>query len=221
MRAPLKFGKLKFTAPQSWEDVTVKEFVALSKWAKSTPEDLHKLWQIFSGIEDDELYKLKMKNLLALEYVLEFLAYPMDFAAIEEVKTITYEGKEITVDKELNFVTYGQFIIAQKIVKAMMKANGNKKKLNPLIVAKFTAQLAAVIIYPEATGEEFTEKGANDLAQDLENYRFVDIYPAAVFFCQKYSELNKYVGKNLKRKRTTTRLGRTLRNFLSTVNYKQ
>lgn len=223
MRNPIKFGKHKFTVPVDWEDVTIKEFADLSKWSKSTPEDRYKLWAIFmTEVELSEIKKIPLKKLIYADRFLSFLEFPIDLSSLEDVKEITIEGKEVKIGKNLDFISYGQFLIAEKVVGAIRKANKGKKEINPMLIANKAAMLAAIILYPELRkDEEFSESNAIELSKSIESCKFVDIYPVVVFFCEKYSELKKSAQNDYIKRLKETRLMRGLKYLQNMVSSKQ
>lgn len=220
MRVPITFGKIKFTVPSVWEEVTVKEFADLSRWSKTTPDDRYRLWQIFMNVDLSELKKIKLKKLIEADRLLSFLEFPLDISSLKEVKELTIEGKTIKIGDKLDFITYGQFLIAEKVVKEIQKANKGKKEINPLLIAYKSSLLAAIILYPELRDDEFSESKAIELSKSIESCKFVDIYPVVVFFCEKYSELKKLGMKGYNRTLIKTRWVQVLKNLLFTESSK-
>jgi hypothetical protein len=182
--------EFKFNMPNSWEDVTVKQFFELKKW---DGKDSLMLLSILSGVDYNKLTH-------TLDYTIDDNLWPLTSFLKEDISKVVTEqthieikGKLYPIPKQINSPGNGQrFVLAQKnAMRDKMIATVNKTG-DAINCAEF---IVACYFYPIVNGIEFDtsdnpktkfrSEDAEEFIKELQEVRIVELYAVSTFFLQK------------------------------------
>ena len=200
-RLPYTLGKIKFTAPNSWADLTVKEYLEVAKWANESPDDITELWHILTGVDKADFLKAtNFEQLNDLDTCLNFMNKPLDLNSLPIASMIKIGDKECLIGKSLNTITYGQFIEAKKLVRHLVEITDDKTGVDPIHVTELTPQITACVLWGQLSDEPYTIEGAKRFENEILKAKFVDTYPATLFFWGDVARIDKERTQRLRTK---------------------
>jgi len=145
---------MKINIPSSWEEVTIDEFIKISKLIYSDDLSFYiDIINVFNeGITIEEINKWSEDSIMTVASHLKFLNKEMDTSIQKEIKIANTTFKII----DLNSITIGEYISIQTLI--------DDKKLN-----QFSAipSILSIILRPE--DEEFDIKIINDRIELFNN----------------------------------------------------
>ena len=159
--------KIKIQVPARFEDLSVKQFLAL----EAGGTDLEIL-AILSGEDLSELENTEVDLDPTMKKVYELLnKKPPDLEKQKKGK-IVLEGKEINFPTSLNFTRYGQ----KSMVKNLIRDN---KKLEAIV-----SEVFAIYAQPILDGK-FDSSRIPAIKDLVDNLPIIEVFPYTVFFFKK------------------------------------
>lgn len=176
--AKYKETEIKFNLPQSWEDITLYQYIELSKWDR---KDLIQLFAVITGIDYDVFFNCESEGINDLLLTnLEFLKEPLDLEALPLPKEIEIDGKKLEVPQDITQKTFGQKISLQLYLAEAVK--NEKSKIDCLAFA------IALYFFPEIAQDKYNEDEAKKIIPLIEKCKLVEAYPIGSFFLNKFLE---------------------------------
>lgn len=172
----LKANEIKFTFPQYWGEVTLKQWRSIQQ----NPEDLQHIASVLSGLNVDQ------SILSQLMPFMSFMEAPFDANDWKIPEAITLGEKTVKVDVNIWNETWGQKILMHTIVK-------------PEEVDK----AIALYLQPRYTGNKFDYKEAMDMLPVINNLKLSEVYPVANFFFKQVHDAIEKEKKELATKPTS------------------
>ncbi len=162
----------KVSAPGSWEEVTVAQYMALvSSWDR---KDVVQAFAILTGqsfrkLTESTSFGLENRILASMEWILD----APNWDAMTCPSAVEIEGKMVEVPVELDKLTLGQKMEA-------MRKMSQAKNLEECV-----AFVCAVYLQPERDSGKFNLDSAKELEKVIEGLPIVVFHPIAVFFFEK------------------------------------
>lgn len=177
---PFKIEGKKYSLPNYWADVTVKQFKELKAY---DGEDYVKFLSIITGVEYSTLYNTKQIDIIdKVEPFLQFLKTP--FGDKDKVTTITIDQKVYDVPKDLT-----QYTLAQKIAAWNAYSKAITETKDPYNALSF---VVAVYLQPIVTGKEYSSDAAHAFAKDvIDKLSIIPVYSIGSFFLNAYVQSNQ------------------------------
>ena len=168
---------IKFTCPESWEEVTVGQYIKMESedWQG---DDVIKLLSILSGETLQELDNLKdVKQLTdALEELTKFtMNKPPEWDKLKGSKYIVLGGKKLIVPTDIEGKRLGQKIMLSQIMRG-----GDLVKMIP--------QAMAIYFQPEYDNSNFNRDRLPKIEQLINEMPIVEAYPVVRFFFRMLRE---------------------------------
>ncbi len=212
----LKINKQKFTIPTSWEEVTVKQYLALKEIGED--DDLTKVLSALTGISAQVLAKCSHESLLnVLMYrnnkskkwfsYLDWANSDPDFKKLPIPEWVHIGKMMYKIPGDLSECSFGQHVTIKQLIESEEKGSDITHQV-PFI--------AAVFMQPIVHNADYDEDRAMDLAQDILESSWIQILPIATFFLEKATSYGDPLPK-LVRVLTPRKWKRTLVNLMTSV----
>jgi hypothetical protein len=162
--------------PCLWEEVTLKQFLALTTTEDMTPL---KLLAILTDLSEDYLSQIPSKSINVASNYAFFMREPDAFKRWKKPDQVTIAGKRVRVPA-LREETFAQKIYIQQEVNRVIEETKSTYDAIPFALA--------VYFYPLVTGDkkEFSERKIKDFIPDVLNMRAVEAVPTADFFLTSF-----------------------------------
>jgi hypothetical protein len=163
-------GNKEVSVPVSWQGVTLKQYAQLVTVWDGT--DLLQLFSILSGLSVKTLNETVDPALYeSLEISTRFIYNEeRTFLKADKPKTITVNGKTLTVPDDLDGLTIGQSILVEQVIES------SKDYYQAMPIA-----LACCFQMQYDNASEFNSKRAIQLVPEFERMSVVEGYPIAFF----------------------------------------
>lgn len=167
-----KSTKIKATLPETWDELSVKQFVAV--------ESLEKPLEILSEVLDVDLSFVESSrtNLTpALNRIIQILnARP---PGLEERKPegFVFQGKKIELPRDIDLLMFGQLIQINLLIEDDLLRN--------------LVKILGIAVQPIIDGEYIEEKQPY-YAKLLERLPIIEVYPELFFFVENVRKYSKY-----------------------------
>jgi len=180
----LKVQDRTFFVPESWEEVTVKQFSDLVKFRiELNPA---RVMSIFTGIEYDWILNAEPQEIeVKLLSVMSFLGEDIDLLALVRKDYISIGGRELKVPKDIRNETYGQKMFLQELI--------NESIRKELPMYEIIPSALAIYFQPIFDNSAFNDKRVEELKPMMSHTRISEAYPICAFFLKKY--IQSFPGK--------------------------
>lgn len=196
-----EFGKekLSFKVPESWEDVSFKDFLT------------------FYDHQDDVGFMISTVTGLPTDFInnkdyAEFAGKLVEtFASLGAIPDMDTDPKALWVYKDTRTnltlsefkwtVSFNQQIDAVYYANTIQKKDEDGKVIQPTDkeVLEIFPNLCAIFMQPYFTGNDYDKKEADNIVKYFENYSFVEVVRLGRFFLHKLMRLkNSSIGSYLK-----------------------
>jgi hypothetical protein len=165
-----------FTAmvPETWDEVTVRQFAALEdKWS-GQKSDMVGLLSAFTGTNYKNLENAKGNLWEPLFSVLSFVFDKPNFK--KKPKRVLLNNRYITPPKSLNLETFGQKVMA------LQSISSEKSKIEKVI------DMLTIYLQPAYDGK-FNTDNHDKIRGYVMNGKVVELMPFGIFFLRKLSAL--------------------------------
>jgi hypothetical protein len=190
-----KLGEQAFQLPASWNEVTVGQFKKIMNPKKVG--DLTEIVCILSGLDYDTLFnsvRPTSENVMLCNAISWAATIP-DWFNTPLPNEFKIAGKVVDYKKDILKMPFGQY--ASFVSLAAINPMTWKEKLYCNI--NTVDKAIAIYLYPEYSGEEFTDKWES-LLPEIEKLPFMESFAVASFFLNKLnsSEKSKVSNSNLR-----------------------
>ncbi len=171
-----KIDGTKYTCPQRWDEVTLRQFQELKHW---DGKDFIKLLSIVTGIDYYTLFNTK--NFDVDDYLLpylEFLKKPFDEKSTASIKEIKIDDKYYPVPTDLKAYSFGQKIAACQAIEEAQKEGDVYDSLGMVV---------AIYMQPIVTGKEYSQEAAKEFCLNVvNNCSITQSYRVGNFFLNSF-----------------------------------
>lgn len=177
---PFKLGPLRFSLPQSYDELTFDQFLKLRK----SSGDILEVLSILSGQPIEAWSKMKDVDLdIKLLPVISFLNENRSFSDYPLPDKIKI-GEEFYSLPDIKQKTFGQKLALQREVQLINETTKDEFDLMPFAIALY--------FQPEVTKSEFNEKKVEELIPLVLQCKIYEVIPVATFFLTSWEKsLNK------------------------------
>ncbi len=187
----VKLEEEVYDLPQSWKEVTVKQFVDLSMYKEG---DIIALLAIMLQASYDKVFAIDDASAQKIIDNMAWYYKEFDFEALDKPKTISIKGTRFNTPDDIQLKTYGQKIHFEILMKSPEDA-----------IMKM-AHTVGIYMYPIVSGEKFDDEPLNDFVnKDIMRCSIVEVYPLAAFFLNSWIPSSKRKTKLLLRNMTKTK----------------
>jgi len=179
--------KIKFNVPSGYEDLTLGQYIAISKFdghgILNLVQDLTGLSQeVIDQTTEDEAMR-KIVHLLQWATIAPtFLDKEKDdYEPLPVPDKLTFDKEEYEVPQEIELKTFGQKISVQLHLSMAQKKETTIAECMPLIIA--------IYMQPIVTGEPYQEDKAKKLLPAINKMNLLDAYAVADFFLRSSTQL--------------------------------
>ena len=162
------------TVPESWDEVTVKQFKAMD-YETWDGLDIVEIIEKLCGIKAGALYNTNAKPLKMVYKALAFLQQPApEWDTLKKQDTVTIWNKKIRIPDDLNNEAFGFYLEFQQLAE-----KGDIEKLT------------ALYLQPVLDGKIDSKRRA-EVEQSILNLPVIQILPILNFFFMKFREYQIY-----------------------------
>lgn len=193
--------------PTKWADVSLRQYLEISRGVGGQ----FQLLEILTGIDRIIWEKVVTKDIdQKLAPLLAFLAEPLKPEKLKFPKYLDVGNDfHYKVPEDLDLETFGQRALLQDaMVDTVVRQKKNLLEIMPYALALY--------FQPIIDDDDFSEKRANELIDQMEGISCVEAYPVASFFLKKYNVFVKNTTKDLRANPNPRSWLRTLGTSLST-----
>lgn len=192
MRVPLIISvegeDKKFSVPTSWSDMTAREAFRYLDWLENTPENIMRMYEIMTGLDEETISKCKNMDVVNLiDRNLSFIwSEKAPFGKKKIPEYIVYKESMVKVPGDIWFKEFGQFIFFENEHKNII--SDDIPKLEKTI--RSSCLVCAVYMYQELTREKnFDSDKVGRIAKEFEKMPAVEVLPISIFFWKRYRKL--------------------------------
>jgi hypothetical protein len=169
-----KIADKRFSIPTSYEELTVRQFVAISKTT-----DLVDILSILSDIPREDWLNCSDIDIdITLAPWLAWLNIKKDWTALKPPQSIKLGERNIDIPRNLRVHTWGQKLLLEKIWRSVVNGQVNE--------ADTIAESVAIYLQPAICESKFDDNKIDEVKEIINKLAIVDIYPIASFFFAKY-----------------------------------
>lgn len=166
---PYKLGDTSFNMPESWHEVTVKQWLDFRKIDVS---DICAVLAVLSGLSREQFFNTREIDLVdKLIPFLNWMQEPIDLKSQPVPKSVIISGQEVEVTGDITFKTYGQKLTYHQELFKYMDENGTAK-------VEFIPVALSIYLCPDP----FSDIKAAALIPEIEKLPITIAYPIASFF---------------------------------------
>jgi len=171
---------LPLFVPESWQEVTVQQYVRLESEGWNGWDMVH-LLSILSGHPLKELDNIADASVLdiLLEHIGFIADNPPDFDRIKINKEIVLDGKALEVPSDLELETLGQKILMSNL----MQHDGS--------MVTQIANAVAIYLQPIFDGSLFDRKRLPYIVKMINKAPIIEVFPLVSFFFRKLKEYKR------------------------------
>jgi len=173
-----KVNKKKINVPSCWEDLSVKQFIDLTK-----TKDEVKMIEIATGQPQEIALQL-------IQY-LPFLSTPINLNQIEAENYLMFEN-EIYQIPNIRQKSWNQKILLSTIFKEIQSGNSS--------IHETITEILAIYLQPIIDNSKLNLDSVENLATKLQSESFVKIYSVAKNIINQFNDLMTYENKMLSEK---------------------
>lgn len=175
-KAIFKEEVISFSVPQSYNELTLRQLIALNKWDK---KDIVAMISILCNVDYDVLFNSRCADIDQQIFpLLSWANQTHDFKHLILPKQITIGEKKYDVPNDISVKTLGQKISLQ-----LYLARAYEEGLSNVECIPFAL---AIYFQPEVTGEKFDEDKAKQLIPIMEQCKMMEAYPVGDFFLRQF-----------------------------------
>lgn len=179
-----KIADKRFSIPTSYEELTVQQFVAISKTT-----DLVDILSILSDIPRGDWLNCSDIDIdITLAPWLAWLNIKKDWAALQPPQSIKVGERVIVVPRNLRVHTWGQKLLLEKIWRSVVNGQVNE--------ADAISESVAIYLQPAISNSKFDDNKIDEVKAIINELPIVDIYPIASFFFAKFIQSSKSKAKH-------------------------
>ena len=176
LKAIHKNTEIPFSVPQSWNEITLRQFLFLKEWDK---KNFIKLISILCNIDYDILFNSRDIDIdNKIIPLLQWVKDPVNVKTLSLPKEITIDGKQYPVPEDIKTKTLGQKITLQLF---LADAQTNNKDTSDCI-----SYALAIYFQPEITGKDFNDEEAKKIIPLIEDCKMFEAYPVGTFFLTNF-----------------------------------
>lgn len=173
---PLIINSKEVNLPTTWEEVTWRQYAAMSDESKPIAE--LRLLSALSGIKYETLANVDASAFDKYIPALSFASTPLDLTAISRAESITLRGKSLTIPKDPGLKKLGQKLLLQSKVREAQEEGRETLHLIPFAIA--------VYVQPQLNNDKISIEQVEELTEEVQDLPLLTVYPTGNFFLTSY-----------------------------------
>lgn len=171
-----------FNFPESWQEITVAQLIALRAMEQSAPlaKQICTALAILSNTTEADWFEMDA-DADAQDTIYDLLAWTktkIDWQNLPIPQTLTIGDKAVDIPQDLTLKTYGQVTVFESLVFPVVEKTGDLTDAIPTALA--------IYLQPLCTGSKFDADTLGDTIAEINKLRASEAFPVANFFLKKY-----------------------------------